>query len=94
MSTPAIFRGVARGMCAQMERAVARDIQRGLAAVRRLTQEHNISGVHGVLVELFDCIPQLYTAVDVGPPADLSSSTSLRYHVLVALLKYLGSERR
>lgn len=61
-----IFRWVSGVMCGQMERAVARDIQRGLAAVQRLTREHNISGVHGVLVELFDCMPQLYTAVDVG----------------------------
>jgi hypothetical protein len=42
-----------------------RDVARGLSSVKRFVREHQIRGVHGTLIELFKCIPQLYTAVEV-----------------------------
>ena len=42
-----------------------RDVARGLSSVKRFVREHRIGGVHGTLIELFQCAPQLYTAVEV-----------------------------
>jgi structural maintenance of chromosome 3 (chondroitin sulfate proteoglycan 6) len=47
-----------------MEASAPRDITRGLNSVKRLVKARGIKGVHGVLIELFDCLPQLYTAVE------------------------------
>ena len=41
-----------------------RDVARGLSSVKRFVREHQIRGVHGTLIELFKCLPQLYTAVE------------------------------
>lgn len=49
----------------RLESAIARDINRGLTAVKKVTQDHNIQGVHGVLLELLSCKPNLHTAVEV-----------------------------
>ena len=60
----------ARSEAARREKAVeasaSRDVHRGLAAVKRIAREHNIPGVHGVLIELVTAMPQLHTAVDVA----------------------------
>ena len=48
-----------------------RDVHRGINSVKRFVRQHRIEGVHGTLIELIDCLPQLYTAVEVRP---LSSS--------------------
>jgi structural maintenance of chromosome 3 (chondroitin sulfate proteoglycan 6) len=47
-----------------MEAAAPRDVTRGLNSVKRLVAQHNIEGVHGTLMELFDCPPALNTAVE------------------------------
>jgi structural maintenance of chromosome 3 (chondroitin sulfate proteoglycan 6) len=47
-----------------MEAAVPRDMMRGLNSVKRLAREHKISGVHGTLIELFECPATLNTAVE------------------------------
>ena len=38
--------------------------------LERLVTEHNVSGVHGRLVDLIDCAPQLSTAVEVTAGVD------------------------
>ena len=43
-----------------------RDVHRGINSVKRFVRQHHIEGVHGTLIELIDCLPQLYTAVEVG----------------------------
>lgn len=47
-----------------MEIAAPRDVTRGLNSVKRLVAQHRIQGVHGTLMELFDCPHQLNTAVE------------------------------
>ncbi len=49
----------------QVDHVMPRDIARGLHSVKRFVREHQIGGVHGTLIELFQCAPQLYTAVEV-----------------------------
>lgn len=50
-----------------------RDVARGLSSVKRFVREHQIRGVHGTLIELFKCMPQLYTAVEVQPSLPVAS---------------------
>lgn len=47
-----------------MEAAAPRDVTRGLNSVKRLVSQHRIEGVHGTLMELFECPPALNTAVE------------------------------
>lgn len=47
-----------------MEAAAPRDVTRGLNSVKRLVSQHRIEGVHGTLMELFDCPQALNTAVE------------------------------
>ena len=54
---------------AQVDQAMPRDVARGLSSVKRFVREHRIGGVHGTLIELFQCAPQLYTAVEVRSPS-------------------------
>lgn len=49
-----------------LEHAVARDINRGLANVKRIVKEKGIRGVHGALIELFDCNDKFNTAVETA----------------------------
>lgn len=46
---------VLAGREGQLERSIARELNRGLQSVRALVTEHNIQGVHGTLMELFEC---------------------------------------
>ncbi|KAK9828108.1 hypothetical protein WJX81_005196 [Elliptochloris bilobata] len=50
----------------RVDQAMPRDVARGLSSVKRFVREHQIRGVHGTLIELFQCAPQLYTAVEVA----------------------------
>lgn len=47
-----------------MEAAAPRDVTRGLNSVKRLVREHGIKGVHGTVLELFECPSALNTAVE------------------------------
>jgi structural maintenance of chromosome 3 (chondroitin sulfate proteoglycan 6) len=76
-----------------VEASASRDVHRGLAAVKRIAREHNIAGVHGVLIELVDAMPQLHTAIDVAAGGAL-------FHVVVAddevastCVKHLAAEK-
>jgi structural maintenance of chromosome 3 (chondroitin sulfate proteoglycan 6) len=49
-----------------LQSTISRDLATGLAAVRKMVAEHNIQGVHGPLLELFEIKNDaLQTAVDV-----------------------------
>ena len=48
-----------------LESHIARDISRGLQGLDKVIQEHNVMGVHGRLIDLIDCPPQISTAVEV-----------------------------
>jgi hypothetical protein len=63
---------------AQVDGSMPRDVNRGINSVRRLVRQHGITGVHGTLIELISCQPQLYTAVEVG-------SSCARSHVRLYL---------
>ena len=49
----------------QLDHHIARDISRGLQGLDKVVQEHGVAGVHGRLIDLIDCPPQLHTAVEV-----------------------------
>lgn len=49
-----------------LDHSIARDIVRGLAGLDRLVADHGLSHVvHGRLIDLIDCPPQLSLAVEV-----------------------------
>lgn len=50
---------------------MAHDIARGLAGLDQVVTEHQVAGVHGRLVDLIDCAPQLCTAVEVTAGVDV-----------------------
>lgn len=60
----------------QLENKIARDLSRGLLGLERVVAEHSTQGVHGRLIDLIDCAPQLATAVEV------TAGNSL-FHVVV-----------
>lgn len=41
------------------------DIRRGLNSVNRIIKDHNIRGVFGPILELIECDPKFFTAVEV-----------------------------
>jgi structural maintenance of chromosome 3 (chondroitin sulfate proteoglycan 6) len=41
------------------------DVRRGLNSVRKICKNHNISGVHGPIIELLNCDEKIFTAVEV-----------------------------
>jgi structural maintenance of chromosome 3 (chondroitin sulfate proteoglycan 6) len=41
------------------------DVRRGLNSVRKICKNHNISGVHGPIIELLNCDEKFFTAVEV-----------------------------
>ena len=43
----------------------SRDILRGLKSVKQIVRDHNIRGVHGPVIDLFECHSSLSTALDV-----------------------------
>jgi structural maintenance of chromosome 3 (chondroitin sulfate proteoglycan 6) len=47
-----------------MESSAPREVTRGLNSVKRLVRQHNIDGVHGCLMERFECQPNLNMAVE------------------------------
>lgn len=50
----------------QVDMSMPRDVSRGVNSVKRYVRQHDIRGVHGTLIELIECMPQLHTAVEVG----------------------------
>ena len=47
-----------------MESSAPREVTRGLNSVKRLVRQHKIEGVHGCLMERFQCQPNINTAVE------------------------------
>ncbi|CAL8464327.1 g3862 [Coccomyxa elongata] len=50
----------------KVDMSMPRDINRGINSIKRFVRQANIQGVHGTLIEIIDCIPQLRTAVEVA----------------------------
>ena len=82
-----------RSARAAMERSVSRDIQRGVTNAMRLAREHNLPGVHGPLVELFECPPQLNLAVEVTAGAHLLHVVVDTDEVATRLVRLLHQEK-
>ena len=53
-----------------------RDIQNGLNSLQRIVQQHNIKGVHGPIIELFECKDTYNTAVE-------ATAGNVLFHVVV-----------
>ncbi|QDZ18462.1 structural maintenance of chromosomes protein [Chloropicon primus] len=60
----------------QVDSSVARDIQNGLKSLQRIVQQHNIQGVHGPIIELFECKDTYNTAVE-------ATAGNVLFHVVV-----------
>ncbi|GAU14498.1 hypothetical protein TSUD_250400, partial [Trifolium subterraneum] len=59
-----------------LDHAIPGDVRRGLNSVRKICKTHNISGVHGPIIELLNCDEKFFTAVEV------TAGNSL-FHVVV-----------
>lgn len=59
-----------------LDHAIPGDVRRGLNSVRKICRQHNISGVHGPIIELLSCDEKFFTAVEV------TAGNSL-FHVVV-----------
>ncbi|CAJ2633686.1 structural maintenance of chromosomes protein 3-like isoform X2 [Trifolium pratense] len=59
-----------------LDHAIPGDVRRGLNSVRKICKNHNISGVHGPVIELLNCDEKIFTAVEV------TAGNSL-FHVVV-----------
>ncbi|TKY53861.1 Structural maintenance of chromosomes protein 3 [Spatholobus suberectus] len=59
-----------------LDHAIPVDVRRGLDSVKKICREYNISGVHGLIIELLNCDEKLFTAVEV------TAGNSL-FHVVV-----------
>ena len=60
----------------QVDSSVARDIQNGLKSLQRIVQQHKIAGVHGPIIELFECKDTYNTAVE-------ATAGNVLFHVVV-----------
>jgi len=76
----------------QVDSSVARDIQNGLKSLQRIVKQHNIAGVHGPVIELFECKDTYNTAVE-------ATAGNVLFHVVVdsdevatRIISYLNRE--
>ncbi|KAK2432041.1 Structural maintenance of chromosomes (SMC) family protein [Trifolium repens] len=76
-----------------LDHAIPGDVRRGLNSVRKICKNHNISGVHGPIIELLNCDEKFFTAVEV------TAGNSL-FHVVVEnddksaeIIKHLNREK-
>ena len=51
-------------MVMQMDNLAGFQMSRALKAVRNISRQHNIP-LHGIVLDLVDSLPQLYTAIEV-----------------------------
>jgi len=75
-------------------RALPRDVAQGVAAVDQVRRERGVRGVHGPLVDLIECPPQLATAVEVVATNQLFQVVVDSVDVGMQLVSALGQERR
>ncbi|KAI3952588.1 hypothetical protein MKW98_015817 [Papaver atlanticum] len=76
-----------------LEHATPGDIRRGLNSVRRLCKDHNIPGVYGPIIELFECEDKFFTAVDVTAGNSLFHVVVETDEISTRLIRYLNSEK-
>ena len=76
-----------------LEAAVPRDINRGLLAVKRICNDHRIPGVHGPLIELFDCDEKFNTAVEVTAGNTLFHIVVDTDEIASKIIHYLNLEK-
>jgi len=77
----------------RLERTVPREVNRGLASVRRLAQEHALPGVHGTVLELIDCAEHLQTAVETAAGGALLHVVVDSDETAARLVQLLAQER-
>eukprot|EP00976_Prorocentrum_cordatum_P072513 1180743-Prorocentrum_minimum.AAC.4 len=76
-----------------LEAAVPRDINRGLVTVKRICNDHRIPGVHGPLIELFDCDEKFNTAVEVTAGNNLFHIVVDSDEIATKIIHYLNQEK-
>ena len=74
-----------------LEHAVARDINRGLMNVKRICREKGIRGVHGALIELFECHEKFNMAVETAAGNTLFHVVVDSDEVATQIIKHLNA---
>ncbi|CAD7703646.1 unnamed protein product [Ostreobium quekettii] len=76
-----------------LEKIIGSGVNHGLNSVKRIVMAHNIPGVHGPLMELFKCNPQLFTAVEVAAGNSLFNVVVDTHEIALKIISYLNSEK-
>lgn len=76
-----------------LERTMAFDISKGLMGMRRVIKEHKIEGVHGTLIDLIDCVPQLTVAAEVTAGNSLFHVVVENDDVATKIVHYLNKDK-
>lgn len=76
-----------------LDLAAPGDIRRGLASVRRIQRDHNITGVHGPLAELLECDEKFFTAIEVTAGNSLFHVVVDNDDISTRIIRYLTSEK-
>ncbi|KAF6167276.1 hypothetical protein GIB67_043137 [Kingdonia uniflora] len=71
----------------------SQDIRRGLNSVRRLCKAHNICGVYGPILELFECEEPFFTPVEVTAGNSLFHVVVETDEISTRIIRYLNSEK-
>eukprot|EP00245_Coleochaete_scutata_P015772 TRINITY_DN7167_c0_g2_i1.p1 TRINITY_DN7167_c0_g2~~TRINITY_DN7167_c0_g2_i1.p1 ORF type:complete len:1070 (+),score=312.54 TRINITY_DN7167_c0_g2_i1:279-3212(+) len=69
------------------------DIRKGLTSVRRIVKDHNLSGVHGPMMELFDCEEKLFLPVEVTAGNSLFNVVVENDDTSSRIIKYLTQQK-
>ncbi|THU45180.1 hypothetical protein C4D60_Mb02t15150 [Musa balbisiana] len=72
---------------------VLQDIRRGLNSVNRIIKDHNIRGVFGPILELIECDPKFFTAVEVTAGNSLFHVVVETDDISTKIIRYLTAEK-
>ncbi|XP_064952530.1 structural maintenance of chromosomes protein 3-like isoform X3 [Musa acuminata AAA Group] len=76
-----------------LDHATPGDIRRGLNSVNRIIKDHNIRGVFGPILELIECDPKFFTAVEVTAGNSLFHVVVETDDISTKIIRYLTAEK-
>eukprot|EP00899_Mesostigma_viride_P022420 jgi/Mesvir1/3362/Mv04256-RA.1 len=76
-----------------LDMAASPEVNRSLRAARDIIRKYNIQGVHGTLLELMDCNPRFYTAVDAVGKNSFFNLVVETSDVAQRIIHYMNQER-
>jgi structural maintenance of chromosome 3 (chondroitin sulfate proteoglycan 6) len=78
----------------KLESTTSRVISRGFTEVKRIAREHNIQGVHGMVIELFKCKEKYNRAVEVTAGQSLFHIVVDSDQIAAQILKIMNQEKK